>query len=264
MDELSGNSELSSKSDLSLGDLSWLTARPIAHRGLHDAEAGIVENTPSAVDAAIAGDFSIEVDLQLSADGVPMVFHDDVLERLTTSHGPLDALTAQELQAVPFQGTTDRMMRLDDLLRRVQGRVPLVIELKSARECNSALAVRTCERLATYEGPAALMSFDPRVLPIVRKHAPNVPRGIVAEFDVTGPDWPGLNIAQRMVLGHLLHWPASHFQFVAYRVADLDSFAPQMARQFGLPLLTWTVRTAEERARAARYADQIIFEGFRP
>ncbi|MFG1297973.1 glycerophosphodiester phosphodiesterase family protein [Xanthobacter variabilis] len=247
-----------------MGDFSWLTARPIAHRGLHDAAKGIVENTPSAVDAAIAGGFSIEVDLQLSADGVPMVFHDATLERLTAGQGPLVALTARELQALPFKGSTDHMMRLDDLLERVNGRVPLVIELKSERQANTDLAVRASRRIAAYDGPAALMSFDPRLLPTVRTHAPAVARGIVAEFDFSGPDWPGLNVFQRMLLGHLLHWPASHFQFVAYRVADLDSLAPQMARQFGLPLLTWTVRTPEDRARAARYADQMIFEGFLP
>lgn len=247
-----------------MSDLSWLTARPVAHRGLHDAAAGIVENTASAVDAAVAGGFAVEVDLQLSADGVPVVFHDSTLERLTTGEGPVAARTAAELQALPFKGTGDRMMRLDDLLERVAGRAPLVIELKSAWEVNTALATRAADRVAAYGGPAALMSFDPRLLPIVRERAPDVPRGIVAEFDFTGEEWPGLNPFQRMALGHLLHWPASRFQFVAYRVADLGALAPHVTRGLGIPLLTWTVRTAEERARAARYADQIIFEGFRP
>lgn len=247
-----------------MSDLSWLTARPVAHRGLHDAAAGIIENTPSAVDAAIAAGFAVEVDLQLSADGVPVVFHDSTLERLTTAEGPVAARTAAELQALPFKATTDRIMRLDDLLERVGGRVPLVIELKSAQEANTALAARAADRIATYAGLAALMSFDPRLLPTVRERAPGVPRGIVAEFGFTGEDWPGLTPFQRMLLGHLLHWPASRFQFVAYRVADLGALAPHITRRLGMPLLAWTVRTEEDRARAARHADQIIFEGFRP
>ncbi|MFG1419193.1 glycerophosphodiester phosphodiesterase family protein [Xanthobacter sp. V0B-10] len=247
-----------------MSDLSWLTARPVAHRGLHDAASGIVENTPSAVDAAVRAGFAIEVDLQLSADGVPMVFHDSTLERLTTAEGPLRARTAAQLQALPFRATADRMMRLDDLLARVDGRVPLVIELKSARTPATALAARAAARVAAYGGPAALMSFDPRLLAVVRREAPAVPRGIVAERNFEGEDEPPLGVLRRLTLGHLLHWPRSRFQFVAYRVADLDALGPRIARRLGLPLLTWTVRTAADRARAARLADQMIFEGFRP
>ncbi|MFG1400892.1 glycerophosphodiester phosphodiesterase family protein [Xanthobacter sediminis] len=247
-----------------MGDLSWLTARPVAHRGLHDAGSGIVENMPSAVDAAVRAGFAIEVDLQLSADGVPMVFHDSTLQRLTTAEGPLQALTAAQLQALPFRATGDHMMRLDDLLERVDGRVPLVIELKSAHAPAISLATRAAARVATYGGPAALMSFDPRLLAVVRREAPAVPRGIVAERNYEGEDEHPLDALQRFALGHLLHWPQSRFQFVAYRVADLDALGPRIARRLGLPLLTWTVRTAADRARAARFADQMIFEGFRP
>lgn len=247
-----------------MGDLGWLTRQPVAHRGLHDSAAGIVENTATAVDAAAAAGFAIEVDLQLSADGVPMVFHDDTLERLTTASGPVAARSAAQLAALPFKDTADRMMRLDELLAQVAGRVPLVIELKSAAKPALDLAAQVATRLTTYAGPAALMSFDPRLLPVVRARAPGVPRGIVAEQSFEAAEWPGLSWWQRAMLGHLLHWPGSRFQFVAYRVADLDAFAPRLARACGLPLLTWTVRTPDDRARAARYADQMIFEGFRP
>ncbi len=247
-----------------MSDLGWLTRRPVAHRGLHDSSAGIIENTASAVDAAVAADFAIEVDLQLSADGIPMVFHDDTLDRLTTTVGPVAERTATALAAVPFKATADRMMPLEALLARVDGRVPLVIELKSGAVPAFDLAATVAARIATYPGRAALMSFDPRLLPVIRRTAPQVPRGIVAEQDFAADEWPGLSWWQRAMLGHLLHWPASHFQFVAYRVADLDAYAPRLARTFGLPVLTWTVRTPADRARAARYADQMIFEGFRP
>jgi len=247
-----------------MGDLGFLTERPVAHRGLHDAARGIVENTAGAVDAALGAGYAIEVDLQLAADGVPMVFHDATLDRLTTAAGPLAHRTSAELQAVRFTATADPMMRLDDLLARVAGRVPLVIELKSLQGSGAALAACAAARLARYDGPAALMSFDPQLLPIVRAHAPRVPRGIVAQRRFDHAEWASLSRRERWIMGHLAHWPWSRFQFVAYRVADLDSPAPRLARALGLPLLTWTVRSPTDRARAARFADQIIFEGFRP
>src|SRR6516165_5123027 len=104
----------------------WLTARPIAHRGLHDAAHGIIENTPSAVAAAVADNYGIEVDLQLSRDGEAMVHHDDALGRLTEGSAPLVALSAAELKRVAFRATADRMMTLGDLCDLVAARVTLV------------------------------------------------------------------------------------------------------------------------------------------
>src|ERR1700743_984801 len=109
----------------------WLTARPVAHRGLHDISRGIVENMPGAADAAIAGNFAIECDIQLTADGEAMVFHDDDLDRLSEGRGALLPKPAAELQAVPSKNTDERMMTLADLCTLVAGRVPLVIEVKS-------------------------------------------------------------------------------------------------------------------------------------
>ncbi len=247
-----------------MGALSVLTARPIAHRGLHDSASGIIENTPSAVGAAIAQGYGIEVDIQRSADGEALVFHDFTLERLTGGQGPLSAQSADALEEIAFKGTADRMMRLSDLLEQVRGRVPLLIEIKSAFCGDTRLAERAARLLAAYEGPAALMSFDPDMVAKVREVAPAVPRGIVAERHYTHAEWAGMPAARRFMLGHLLHWPVSRFQFVAYKVADLDAAAPLLARALGLPLLTWTVRTPAEREKARRRADQMIFEGFRP
>src|SRR5512134_1790028 len=99
--------------------LDWLTARPIAHRGLHDAASGIVENTPSAIAAAVSANYAIEVDLQVTADSEAMVHHDPVLGRLADAGGRLDAMSAAELKRIAFKGTSDRMMELDDLLALV-------------------------------------------------------------------------------------------------------------------------------------------------
>src|ERR1700689_5756727 len=109
----------------------WLTARPVAHRGLHDRARGIIENMPGAAQAAMSADFGIECDIQLTADGEAMVHHDDALGRLTEGSGALLGMTAAELKAVRFKDTPEQMMSLGDLCDLVAGRVPLVIEVKS-------------------------------------------------------------------------------------------------------------------------------------
>jgi glycerophosphoryl diester phosphodiesterase len=243
----------------------WLTARPVAHRGLHDISRGIVENMPGAVSAAISGNFAIEVDIQLSADGEAMVHHDDALGRLTEGTGAVRKLTAAELQKVAFKNTSERMMTLGDLCALTAGRVPLVIEVKSLFDGDRKLVKRMADVLSGYRGPAASMSFDPDQVIALRELAPQVPRGIVAERHYTREDWPETSAAQRRDMTHLRHFFRTRPHFVSYGVNDLPAMAPWITRHvFGLPLLTWTVRTPEQRARTARYADQMTFEGFVP
>ena len=244
---------------------AWLTARPVAHRGLHDISRGIVENMPGAVQAAIAGNFSIEVDIQLTGDGEAMVHHDDELGRLTEGSGALLTKTAAELQATRFKNTDERMMMLADLCALVAGRVPLVIEVKSHFDGDRKLVKRMAQVLSSYSGPAVGMSFDPDQVMALRELLPSRPRGIVAERHYTAEDWPEASPAQRHEMTHLRHFLRTRPDFVAYWVDELPSVAPWLARNlFGCPLLTWTVRTPEQRARAARQADQMIFEGFVP
>ncbi len=242
----------------------WLTARPIAHRGLHDASRGIIENTASAVGAAVAGNYGIEVDLQISRDGEAMVHHDDALGRLTEGSGPLAALSAAELKRIPFRATADRMMTLGDLCDLVAGRVTLVLEVKSRFDREERLLARITQVLAAYEGPVAAMSFDPYVLGGLRRMAPRLRRGIVAQRQFEHPGWPGLAPWRRRGMAHLLHAPITRPDFVAYRVDDLPAPATWLASLFEMLVLTWTVRTPAQIERAARWADQMIFEGFRP
>ena len=244
-----------------MGGPPWLTARPVAHRGLHDA-VNVIENTPAAVAAAASAGYAAEVDLQISADGEAVVHHDAELGRLTDGHGRLDALPAAELKRIPFKGTSDRMMTLSDLLDLVAGRVGLFLELKSRFDCDPRLPHRVAEVVKSYAGPVAAMSFDPYQVEAVRELAPGLIRGIVAERYRAGEsEGPG----GRERLAYLLHGLRSRPQFVAYHVNDLPAAGPLLARHvLGMPLLTWTVRTDAQRARAARWADQMIFEGFRP
>jgi len=238
----------------------WLTARPIAHRGLHDAASGVIENTASAFRAAIDGGYGIECDLQISADGEAMVHHDDALGRLTDGAGRLDTMTAEALGRIPFKASADRMMTLGELCSLVAGRAMLLIELKGGFAGDDRLAARATDVLAGYRGPAALMSFDPGLIAAVRRLAPAVVRGLVAmrrDADSPATQMSALRYAEQAM--------AARPQFLAYRVQDLTSPVPLLARNvLRMPLLTWTVRTAAERQRAAAYADQMIFEGFRP
>jgi glycerophosphoryl diester phosphodiesterase len=243
----------------------WLTARPVAHRGLHDRARGIIENMPGAARAAIEGNFTIECDIQLTADGEAMVHHDDALGRLTEGSATLLRMTAEELRAARFKNTPEKMMSLGDLCALVEGRVPIVIEVKSHFDGDRKLVGRMAQVLASYSGPAAGMSFDPDQVQALREAMPELPRGIVAERVYTEADWPEASPAQRKGMLHLRHAFRTRPHFVAYWVNDLPAPAPWIARHvFGLPLLTWTVRDSEQRERAARFADQMIFEGFRP
>jgi glycerophosphoryl diester phosphodiesterase len=245
--------------------LDWLIARPIAHRGLHDAAQGIIENTAGAVRAAIAANYGIEVDVQISRDGEAMVHHDDVLGRLTEGDGRLDSLSAAELKRIPFRGSDERMMTLGDLCDLVGGRVTMLVELKSRFDGDPRLPARVAAVLAGYRGPVGPMSFDPGQLSVLRHKNPKLVRGVIAAKYRPHPYWDLMPAWMRHGMGYLVTALAVRPEFVAYSVADLPALAPLFARHvLSMPLLTWAVRTQPERDRAARWADQMIFEGFRP
>jgi glycerophosphoryl diester phosphodiesterase len=235
-----------------MSDLGWLIARPVAHRGLHDAPAGVIENTPSAIAAAATAGYAIEVDLQVTAEGDAIVHHDAALGRLTRGGEALAALTVGELKRVAFKATADRMITLGELCDLVAGRVGLVLELKSLGDRDPRLPRRVAQVLKSYSGPTALMSFDPWPVAVLRELAPAWPRGLVATRERGFAAWINAMLAAR-------------FNFIAYAVVDLPAAVPGLARRWaGVPVLTWTVRTDAERRRASRFADQMIFEGFRP
>jgi glycerophosphoryl diester phosphodiesterase len=240
-------------------------ARPIAHRGLHDVVRGIIENMPSAAEAAVASRFAIECDIQLAADGEAMVHHDDELGRLTEGNGRLRDKTAAELKAVRFKDTDERMMTLAELCALVAGRVPLLIEVKSHLDGDRRLVKRVAEVLSSYNGPAAGMSFDPDQVWALRELIPSLWRGIVGKRDYTAQDWPEASPVKRRDMTRVRHFFRTQPNFVAFHVDELPSVKPWIARNLlRCALLAWTVRTPEQRARAARHADQMIFEGFTP
>jgi glycerophosphoryl diester phosphodiesterase len=237
--------------------------RPMAHRGLHVRETGVIENTAGAFAAAIAKGYGIECDLQAARYFEPVVFHDQRLERLTEGRGLVKNVNASELRRLAMHGTSDRILKLTELLELVGGRVPLLIEIKSDWQDGHAFEHVIAARLRDYKGPYGLMSFDPRRVVPFGNLLPGVPRGIVAggiREDSHMPAW-------------IKRWQASDLwqndlvtpDFVAYFVGGLAAAAKALeARPKGMPLFTWTVRTDADRFMARRYADAMIFEGFEP
>jgi glycerophosphoryl diester phosphodiesterase len=246
-----------------LRQLDWLIARPIAHRGLHDSTSGIIENTMAAFAAAISQNYAIECDLQISSDGEAMVFHDSRLERLTEAKGRVIELSSGELKRVSMRNTKEVIPTLDELLRQVSGRVPLIIEIKSRWNGNNALVRRALDVLAPYQGPYALMSFDPDVLEAMRQLSPQTVRGIVADRVADGL-WRQLPLPRRLELRHFAHVERSLPHFVSFEAKGLPWPPVRALRAAGLPVISWTVRSQSEAREARRYSDQITFEGIRP
>ncbi len=243
--------------------LDWLVARPIAHRGLHDPPRGIAENTASAFAAALAGNFAIECDLQIAADGEAMVFHDERLERLTHSEGSLKNLGSAEVRKLAIRNSKDHVQSLAELLAQVRGAVPLVIELKSHWDSSDGLVKRAVQVLRDYGGAHCLMSFDPDVIEAVRLQSPATVRGIVADR-AADEFYDFLPVERRLELRSFSHIGRTAPHFVSFHFRDLP-FAPVTElRQSGHPVISWTIRSPEDAAIARRYSDQITFEGFLP
>jgi glycerophosphoryl diester phosphodiesterase len=231
---------------------AWLRGVTYVHRGLHGRDRP--ENSPSAFAAAIEAGLGIECDVQRSADGRAVVFHDWELERLTNETGGVATRTVAELTRIALRGTAETIPTLRDLLDLVAGRAPLLIELKSRRErAVSPLCRAVLRDLEGYAGPHAVMSFDPRVGHWFAGHSPGTVRGLVVS-EANARTF-GAALKRRFAL-----W-RSHADFLAYDVRDLPSRFAAAQRARGLPVLTWTVATAALRQRAELHADGWIVEG---
>ena len=231
-----------------------LIARPFAHRGLHGD--GRIENSRAAFEAALAAGSGIELDVQASADGEAMVFHDYELGRLTDGFGALRTLGSTELQRVRLKGSDETIPTLLEILALIGGRAPLLIELKSPGRRVAQLCRAVQNALYAYQGPVAAMSFNPEIGQHFAREAPLVLRGLV----VTEERKKGL---RGMIERPLALW-RSRADFLAYDIRDLPSPFAGAQRAKGMKVLTWTVRSAADRARAADHADQIIYEAERP
>jgi glycerophosphoryl diester phosphodiesterase len=244
-----------------LRDLDWLVARPIAHRGLHGGV--LIENTESAFAAAIKCNYAIECDLQITEDGEAVVFHDDDVDRLLQGKGLIKRHTLKQLKATPFKSGKDRVQSLAELLEQVDGQVTLVIELKSHWDHNQALTHRAMEILKDYDGPYALMSFDPEMIACVADLSPVTVRGITADRVVDAYYNP-LPVARRLSMRNFDHLAQTRPHFVSFDLNGLP-FAPiTEIRNAGHPIITWTIESPKMAAEALRFSDQITFQGYHP
>lgn len=242
--------------------------RPIAHRGLHDRARGIIENSLTAFEAAIGAGYAIECDVQLSRDGVPIIFHDDELTRLTGEEGRIGDRPAAELAALPLLGSAagETPPTLAAMLALVQGRALLQVELKRqpTAAATRMLAEAVAREVRAYGGPLVLESFDSALLVALRRAGVGVPLGIIT-YGYDEPEWDGaLSPLRRFALRHLLHWPMTRFAFISCRDRALALPAVRLGRHLGLPVTAWTIRSPGAAAAALAQADQIVFEGFLP
>ncbi|WP_027232600.1 glycerophosphodiester phosphodiesterase [Phyllobacterium sp. UNC302MFCol5.2] len=231
----------------------WLKDVPIAHRGLHDLNKTRWENTLSAFEAAASARYAIECDVHLSADGKAIVFHDGTLDRLIGRQGNIDEVTVEAARALRVGGTDDHVPTLVEALELIDGRVPIVIELKGIPGRDDGLVKAVASDLAGYAGKAAIMSFDHHLIRLFDTDAPGIPAGLTAE---------GLRDADLEAHFSML---AHEIDFVSYNVHHLDNrFVKFVRGKLGLPVISWTARSLADKATSDAYVDQITFEGFDP
>ena len=241
--------------------LDWLVARPIAHRGLHDVTQGIVENTEAAFAAALARNYAIECDVQLTADSEAVVFHDEELQRVTHGTGLVISHATKALQGITYRHGNSRMQTLGELLDQVSGKVPLVIEIKTVWDGGRPLTLRCLDILQSYRGPYALMSFDPDVVALLAEIAPHTIRGMTAD-KATDPYYNMLPVARRIELQRFAHLQRTRPHFVSFNYKDMPFGPVQAIRSMGYPVITWTITSKADEALARRYSDQVTFEGY--
>lgn len=238
---------------------------PLAHRALHDRVRGRPENSLPAIRAAVAAGYGIEIDLQLSRDGVAMVFHDEALERLTHGKGLVRDHVLAGLKAITVRDCAEPIPTLAEVLREVAGRVPLLIELKdqtdAMAETDGRLEAATAAALTGYTGPVAVMSFNPHSVARMAHLAPRVARGITTSAYDTA-DWAPLPPATCERLRGIPDYDRVGASFISHEVADLARSRVADLKRAGAVILCWTVRSAEIERAARQVADNVTFEGY--
>ncbi|WP_420585752.1 glycerophosphodiester phosphodiesterase family protein [Ruegeria sp.] len=237
---------------------------PISHRALHDKTDNRPENSRAAIRAAIEAGYGIEIDLQRTADNRAMVFHDYDMTRLTGQSGPIQQISATQAQATQLLYAEDGIPTLDEVLQMVSGKVPLLIEFKDQDGAMGAnvgpLEADAVRALQGYDGPVALMSFNPHSVAELARLAPHLPRGLV-----TCSYQPKVEHLPQAVCDHLRDIPDFDrvgASFISHEVEDLSRPRVAELKARGVPILCWTVKSPEQEAEARKVADNVTFEGY--
>lgn len=237
----------------------WWRTRPIAHRGLHSGKK-IPENTLLAFEHAIKAGHPIELDIIVLADGTPAVFHDEDLQRLTGVMGATRTLTKAHLRLLRIYAGDQHIPTLEEVCELVQGRVPLMIEIKCDNSTGRDEAA-VVQVLKHYKGEVAIQSFNPYVILWFKKHAPHFTRGLLS-YDYRDSE-SNLPEAKKILLRNLLFVPLVRPHFLSIDHNYLRSRSVSFYRDWAkIPVISWTVRSQEHRAEIAQLCENIIFEGF--
>lgn len=241
--------------------------QPIAHRGLHDVANGIIENSASAFANAIENGCAIECDINLSGDEIPMVIHDLSIDRVTGQRGMVSKISAGQLGRIKLKGSSrhDKILRFAQLLELVDGKVTLVIELKSQEDNRDESLTREAVRIVKdYDGPLTFISYNPGILAMTKAFGFTGPTGIVVKRFVDERSQKQFSASKRFILRHLLHYPKSCFDFINCNHKALDLPAIRLFHALGMPLATWTLKSQIEAEAALKHCDQVVFEGYIP
>ena len=226
-----------------------------AHRGLHGN--GVPENSLRAFELACENGYGIELDVQLSHDGTVMVFHDYTLIRMTGVDKKLCELDADELCALSLGGTEQRIPTFTEVLALVDGRVPILVELKG-ENLDTALCPKVADILREYKGDYCIESFNPLLIKDMKKHLPESYRGLL--YTNVCRDKKKKTLLNIVISGMMLNFLARP-DFIAYNKLDRDSFFVKLTTNFyHAPKFVWTVKNDEELETAHRLGEFPIFE----
>lgn len=236
---------------------SWLVKQKIAHRGLHDEVSP--ENSLSAFKKAVEKGYAIETDVQMTADGILLAFHDEILDRMTDGKGLISQKNFNEICNYTLKNSEEKIPLLSEVLSLVGGKVPLLIEIKSHKNIGPE-EEKIKAMLEKYDGQYAFQSFNPFIVKWFKDNMPDVKSGVLSSFfkDVK------LSVFQKIILKNLWLNKLAKPDFISYNVDDAANFKKLTKIKGTLPILFWTVRSTEQMRLVSEKCDNIIFEDFLP
>ncbi len=232
----------------------------LAHRGLHSKDKKIPENSMAAFKAAVEAGYGIELDIQLTKDEQVVVFHDDTLPRVCGVEGRVDDYTCEELQAFSLCKTDEKIPLFSDVLKLVDAKVPLLVELKNGPK-NNLLCEKALKLLRNYKGIFCIESFSPFIVGWFKKNAPDIFRG---QLSAPAKEFKGeLNRLPAFFLSNMLTNCIARPQFSSYH-KEKRSLTVKLCEAMGAMRFVWTVRPADDIKKLEKKHDAVIFEFYKP
>ena len=240
---------------------SWLIKNPIAHRGLHSINDGIIENSIKAAESAIDKGYSIECDVRITSDNDLVVFHDSNISRLTGVDGVVSEMKSNQLRKINLIGSNETIPNFSQFLDCIRGQVPLICELKSDFNSNNLVAQIALDIAENYAGPIAFKSFDPFLIEFMRTINPKFPLGIVGESHFKSNYWDHISSEYKFNMINLNHYNHTRPDFISWKYTDLMHSTPFLWKKISnLPMLSWTIDNIDNCIFSQKNSHQIVFE----